>query len=87
MGPLEIEQKKRVVGKRTKFEKNKADEKKPQEITEADITRSENETTKNVAAVSLPLICPTITHLRLLFLSWKGFFNNERGRPTSLNSL
>lgn len=38
--------------KRAKLEKNKQDERKPQEITEDDITRSENETTKNVAAVS-----------------------------------
>lgn len=52
LGPLEVEQKKRAASKRTRFEKNKEDEKKPQEITEADITRSENETTKNVAAVS-----------------------------------
>lgn len=48
LGPLSIEQKKRAIVKRAKFEKNKADEKKPQNITEEDITRSENETTKNV---------------------------------------
>lgn len=51
LGPLSIEQKKRNVAKRTKFEKNKSDEKKPQEITEDDITRSGNETTKNVVVV------------------------------------
>ncbi|KAJ3993335.1 Nse4 C-terminal-domain-containing protein [Lentinula boryana] len=34
-----------------KFEKNKADERKPQEIREEDIERSVNETTKNVATL------------------------------------
>lgn len=52
LGPLSIEAKKRAVAKRSKLEKNKEDMKKPQEITEDDITRSENETTKNVATVS-----------------------------------
>lgn len=52
LGPLSIEQKKRTAAKRAKLEKNKEDMKKPQEITEDDITRSENETTKNVATVS-----------------------------------
>lgn len=51
LGPLSIEQKKRAVAKRAKLEKDKRDMKKPQEITEDDITRSENETTKNVAAL------------------------------------
>ncbi|KAL6303665.1 Nse4 C-terminal-domain-containing protein [Sparassis latifolia] len=51
LGPLSIEQKKRAAIKRSKLEKNKADMKKPQEITEDDITRSENETTKNVATL------------------------------------
>ena len=51
LGPLSIEQKKRAQGKRAKLEKNKEDLKKPQEITEEDITRSDNETTKNVATV------------------------------------
>ncbi|OBZ72806.1 Non-structural maintenance of chromosome element 4 [Grifola frondosa] len=51
LGPLSIEQKKRAVVKRAKLEVNKADMKKPQQITEDDITRSENETTKNVAAL------------------------------------
>ncbi|KAI0631545.1 Nse4 C-terminal-domain-containing protein [Trametes polyzona] len=49
LGPLSIEAKKRTVAKRAKLEKNKEDLKKPQEVTEEDITRSENETTKNVA--------------------------------------
>ncbi|KAI3618680.1 nuclear protein qri2 [Moniliophthora roreri] len=49
LGPLSIEQKKRAAVKRAKLEKNKADEKKPQEIKEEDISRSGNETTKNVA--------------------------------------
>ncbi|PFH50906.1 hypothetical protein AMATHDRAFT_143981 [Amanita thiersii Skay4041] len=48
LGPLLIEQKKRVVNKRAKLEKNQEDEKKPQEIKEEDISRSQNETTKNV---------------------------------------
>ncbi|PCH34744.1 hypothetical protein WOLCODRAFT_106472 [Wolfiporia cocos MD-104 SS10] len=51
LGPLSIEQKKRAIAKRAKLEKDKRDEKKPQQITEEDITRSENETTKNVAAM------------------------------------
>ncbi|KAJ7783302.1 Nse4 C-terminal-domain-containing protein [Mycena metata] len=51
LGPLSIEQKKRNVTKRAKFEKDKADERKPQEIKEEDIARSENETTKNVATL------------------------------------
>ena len=52
LGPLSIEQKRRAIGKRAKLEKNKEDEKKPQELNEEDITRSQNETTKNVVAVS-----------------------------------
>ncbi|KAF8502282.1 Nse4 C-terminal-domain-containing protein, partial [Russula emetica] len=48
LGPLAVEQKKRAVGKRARFEKNKEDERKPQELREEDIARSENETTKNV---------------------------------------
>jgi hypothetical protein len=40
------------VGKRARFEKNKEDERKPQELREDDIARSENETTKNVIDVS-----------------------------------
>ncbi|KAI0349380.1 hypothetical protein OH77DRAFT_1432119 [Trametes cingulata] len=51
LGPLSIEPKKRNAVKRAKLEKNKEDMKKPQEITEDDITRSENETTKNVATI------------------------------------
>jgi len=49
---LSIEQKKRGPIKRNKLEKNKEEEKKPMELTEDDISRSGNETTKNVAAVS-----------------------------------
>ena len=41
-----------MVGKRAKFEKNKADERRPQELREEDIARSENETTKHVIDVS-----------------------------------
>ncbi|KAJ6500013.1 Nse4 C-terminal-domain-containing protein [Mycena vitilis] len=51
LGPLSIEQKKRTFAKRAKFEKDKADERKPQELKEEDIARSENETTKNVATL------------------------------------
>ncbi|KAJ7647211.1 Nse4 C-terminal-domain-containing protein [Roridomyces roridus] len=51
LGPLSIEQKKRTATKRAKFEKDKADERKPQELKEEDIARSENETTKNVATL------------------------------------
>ena len=60
LGPLAIEQKKRAVGKRARFEKNKEDERKPQELREEDIARSENETTKNVIDVSSippPAVC------------------------------
>ncbi|KAJ7774408.1 Nse4 C-terminal-domain-containing protein [Mycena olivaceomarginata] len=53
LGPLSIEQKARAAHKpRAKLEKNKNDERKPQEIREEDIARSENETTKNVATVA-----------------------------------
>ncbi|KAF7983272.1 hypothetical protein HWV62_22912 [Athelia sp. TMB] len=51
LGPLSIEQKTRKQVKRAKLEKHKEDERKPQEIREEDIARSENETTKNVAQV------------------------------------
>ncbi|KAJ7901959.1 Nse4 C-terminal-domain-containing protein [Mycena olivaceomarginata] len=51
LGPLSIEQKKRTFTKRAKFEKDKADMRKPQEIKEEDIARAENETTKNVATL------------------------------------
>jgi hypothetical protein len=54
LGPLAVEQKKRAVGKRSKFEKNKEDERRPQELREEDIARSENETTKHVIDVSQP---------------------------------
>ena len=51
LGPLSIEQKKRAATKRSKLEKNEEDKRKPQELKEEDITRSQNETTKNVAIV------------------------------------
>ena len=63
LGPLSIEQKKRAVVKRATLQKDERDKKKPQEITENDITRSENETTKNVATVrppSHPLSLPPV---------------------------
>jgi non-structural maintenance of chromosomes element 4 len=54
-GPLSVEQKKRATGgKRAKLEKNKEDERRPQEVREEDIARSENETTKNVVMVCGP---------------------------------
>ena len=53
LGPLSIEQKKRNTGKRAKLEKNKEDERKPQELQDEDIARSENETTKSVKDVGL----------------------------------
>ncbi|KIY67157.1 hypothetical protein CYLTODRAFT_376616 [Cylindrobasidium torrendii FP15055 ss-10] len=49
LGPLSLEAKKRAQTQRAKLEINKADMRKPQEIREEDIARSENETTKNVA--------------------------------------
>jgi len=52
LGPLSIEQKKRAATKRSKLEKNKEDQRKPQELREEDITRSQNETTKNVAILA-----------------------------------
>lgn len=51
LGPLSIEQKVRQAVKRAKFEKNAADERKPQEIKAADMGSNENETSKNVAAI------------------------------------
>ncbi|KAI0062919.1 hypothetical protein BV25DRAFT_1870107 [Artomyces pyxidatus] len=56
LGPLSVEQKKRNVGKRAKLEKNKADERKPQELREEDIARSENETTKHVLTIRETLV-------------------------------
>ncbi|KAG5648542.1 hypothetical protein DXG03_003153 [Asterophora parasitica] len=51
LGPLSIEPKKRAVVKRAKLEKNKDELRKPQELKEEDISRSQNETTKNVAVL------------------------------------
>ena len=56
LGPLAVEQKTRTTVKRSKLEKHKEDQRKPQQITEDDITRSANETTKNVAAVRSRLL-------------------------------
>ncbi|KAJ7769661.1 Nse4 C-terminal-domain-containing protein [Mycena maculata] len=56
LGPLSIEQKQRAPNKqRARLEKNKNDERRPQEIREEDIARAENETTKNVAMVAAVL--------------------------------
>lgn len=51
LGSLSIEAKKRAQTKRARLEKDEKDKTKPQEINEEDITRSENETTANVAQV------------------------------------
>ncbi|KAG6845689.1 hypothetical protein H0H87_004950 [Tephrocybe sp. NHM501043] len=51
LGPLSLEQKTRAAAKRTKIEKNQQDLRKPQELKEDDISRSQNETTKNVAVL------------------------------------
>ncbi|KAK0453786.1 Nse4 C-terminal-domain-containing protein [Armillaria borealis] len=51
LGPLSIEVKKRPA-KCARLEKNKADQRRPQELKEADIARSDNETTKNVILLS-----------------------------------
>ena len=75
LGPLAVEQKKRAVGKRAKFEKNKADERRPQELREEDIARSENETTKHVIDVikSLPFASSNRLLWRVLHLSFFRF--------------
>ncbi|KAJ8508195.1 hypothetical protein ONZ45_g9501 [Pleurotus djamor] len=49
LGPLSVEQKKRATVKRAKLEKKPEDRTQPQELKEEDISRSPNETTKNVA--------------------------------------
>ncbi|KAF9650575.1 hypothetical protein BDM02DRAFT_3111832 [Thelephora ganbajun] len=51
LGPLSVEQKKRAQSKRIRLEKHDEDLRRPQEITEEDIQRSENETTKNVTNI------------------------------------
>lgn len=56
LGPLLIEQKKRVLVKRQKQEKVQEEERRPQEIKEEDIKRSDNETTKNVLIVRKMLL-------------------------------
>ncbi|GJJ12606.1 hypothetical protein Clacol_006849 [Clathrus columnatus] len=52
LGPLSAEQKQRKKVTRVKFEKSKEVERAPQQLTEEDIQRSENETTKNVKMLS-----------------------------------
>ena len=66
LGPLAVEQKKRAVGKRSRFEKNKEDERKPQELREEDIARSENETTKHVIDVSSRSLPPFLSQYPLI---------------------
>ncbi|KAH7105790.1 Nse4 C-terminal-domain-containing protein [Auriculariales sp. MPI-PUGE-AT-0066] len=51
LGPLAMEVKERVVKKRVAHEKQAEPERRPQELTEQDIQKSENETTKNVLAI------------------------------------
>ena len=63
--------------KRAKLEKNKDEEQKPQELKEEDIQRSENETTKNVAVVRLPVL--STSSCRRIFSS-REFWNKWRNR-------
>ncbi|EJD36000.1 hypothetical protein AURDEDRAFT_92867 [Auricularia subglabra TFB-10046 SS5] len=51
LGPLAIEAKERIVKKRVAHEKVTEPERRPQELKEDDIQKSENETTKNVLAL------------------------------------
>ncbi|THH07017.1 hypothetical protein EW145_g3674 [Phellinidium pouzarii] len=51
LGPLSVEPKKRNFAKRNRLEKSNEVEKRPQELGEEDIEKSENETTKNVLAL------------------------------------
>ena len=62
--------------KRAKLEKHKEDEKKPQEIREEDIARSENETTKNVAQV-----CPLFSSLGVIMLMVSSKCNPAHQTP------
>lgn len=52
LGPLSSEMKQRKKTTRARFEKTKEVERAPQQLTEEDIQRSENETTKNVKMIS-----------------------------------
>ncbi|KAI0783328.1 Nse4 C-terminal-domain-containing protein [Abortiporus biennis] len=49
--PLSIQQKRRNVGQRKNFTTNKADERMPEELSDKDIGRATNETTRNVLRV------------------------------------
>uniref|UniRef100_A0A8H7Y965 Non-structural maintenance of chromosomes element 4 n=1 Tax=Psilocybe cubensis TaxID=181762 RepID=A0A8H7Y965_PSICU len=49
LGPLSVVHRKRARKSRSKLEKNQADRRKPQELGEENILRSENETTNNMA--------------------------------------
>ncbi|KAJ2925138.1 hypothetical protein H1R20_g11961, partial [Candolleomyces eurysporus] len=51
LGPLSLEQKKRVIARRARQEKSNEEARRPQELKEEDIQRSENETVKNVAQI------------------------------------
>ncbi|KAF9237895.1 Nse4 C-terminal-domain-containing protein [Melanogaster broomeanus] len=51
LGPLSIEQKKRAPVKRQKQDNVQEEQRRPQEIKEEDIKRSDNETTKNVLMI------------------------------------
>ncbi|KAF7373797.1 Non-structural maintenance of chromosomes element 4 [Mycena sanguinolenta] len=84
LGPLSIQQKKRAHNKRrAKFEINKKDERRPQEIREEDIARSENETTKNVIAVANALKeVEQINIFELVVNPETGFEINQSGAPT-----
>ena len=73
LGPLSIEVKKRPA-KRARLEKNKADQRRPQELKEADITRSDNETTKNVILVSIAALYGGLRFSsKMKFLSYRHY--------------
>jgi len=70
LGPLSIEQKRRVPVKRQKQEKVQEEERRPQEIKEEDIKRSDNETSKNVLIVRKLLLEPW-TQIYILKILYK----------------
>ncbi|KII93112.1 hypothetical protein PLICRDRAFT_170895 [Plicaturopsis crispa FD-325 SS-3] len=51
LGPLSLERKARAPMKRSRLDKDKADQTRPQDLRAEDIHRAENETTKNVIAI------------------------------------
>ncbi|KAG6919473.1 hypothetical protein DXG01_005732 [Tephrocybe rancida] len=55
LGPLSIEHKQRAAAKRSRLQKNAQDLRRPQELQEADLFHSQNETAKNVAVLETML--------------------------------